>query len=94
MKVYFPHANPPKKTNVFVQPASDKEAGEHRRISDFFTINEKGEKVPTMFTVRFVDGVADVPSPLGKYMIDRGIARRSRIVLPQDMGADSLAIAR
>lgn len=44
---------------------------------------DKGEPVyaAKMFRVEFVNGEADVDDQLGQYMIDKGIAKRSPILL-------------
>lgn len=34
------------------------------------------------FTVRFVDGMADVPRPIGVYLIHKKVAQVSPIILP------------
>lgn len=45
--------------------------------SDF--MGENGE--PLTFSVKFVDGKAsDVPSNVGKYLIDKGVAQRTPII--------------
>lgn len=46
--------------------------------SDFLLPN--GE--PIHFTVRFVDGIADVIAPLGKYLIDKGVAQKTALIDP------------
>jgi hypothetical protein len=44
--------------------------------------DKEGNK--TMFPVQFKAGIADVAGNLGKYMLDKGLARRSPIILPGD----------
>lgn len=71
MKVYKPESKGVHR--LYVTPAHDAPD-----VSEWKSA--KGE--PVMFTVEFVEGVATVPSNLGKYLIDRGLAQRSPIALP------------
>ena len=70
MKVYQPGTRG--KRLQFVQP------GNEFPVSHF--MDEHGK--PKFFTVEFIEGAADVDEPLGQYMIDKGIAQRSPILLP------------
>lgn len=72
MKVYQPGARG--KRTQFVQP------GNEYPVTHFLDADGK----PTFFSVQFVEGVADIDEPLALYMIDKGIARRSPILLPGD----------
>lgn len=42
---------------------------------------------PVQFTVQFRAGEAKVPSNLGNYLIDKGLAQRSPLILPQGVQA-------
>lgn len=68
---------------VFVTPGRD-----HPETSDWMKTNTDSEgksfNEPIMFTVKFENGVAEVPDNLGRYMIDKGLARKSRLILPPD----------
>lgn len=47
------------------------------------------------FTVRFVDGVAEVISPLGKWMIDKGLAQKTALIAPDvAVGLEALETRR
>lgn len=56
---------------------------EHPETSDFMEPGENGTMVPKLFDVTFVYGQADdVPDSLAKYLISKGIAKRTKLVLP------------
>jgi hypothetical protein len=40
-----------------------------------------GQGEPVVFSVKFRDGVADVPDHLGKYLLDQGHVKKSRPLL-------------
>ncbi len=71
---------------TFVTPGT-----EHPETSDWMkaTRGPEGQefKEPIMFTVKFTDGVAEVPSNLGQYMIRKGLAQKSPIVVPEGVAA-------
>lgn len=70
MKVYHPGERGKKVT--FVQP------GTHYPVSDWVD----GAGKPRMFAVEFREGETDdLPDHLAQYMIDRGLAKRSPIIL-------------
>jgi hypothetical protein len=46
-------------------------------------MDEQGK--PKMFSIPFVDGEASVDDQLGQYMLDRGIAQRSPLILPRGL---------
>lgn len=75
MKVYQPGTRG--KRITFVQP------GVHYPVSDW--LDEAGK--PRMFAVEFVEGAASVSDHLGQYLIDRGMATRSPIILPDRISA-------
>jgi hypothetical protein len=65
---------------MFVTPGADSDA------SDF----KNADGTNKQFTVRFKEGVADVPSNLGDYLIAKGAAQSvappvARIIRPQDV---------
>jgi hypothetical protein len=79
MKLYLPNSQ--RDHLMFLTPGNESEA------SDFWIRDEKGDPAPRQFTVRFVAGVADMsrhPSALAKYMLDKGLARKTPplIVMP------------
>ena len=53
---------------LFVTPGN-----EAPDVSDF--MNE--DKTPKQFTVRFIGGMATVPSHLGQYLVDKGMVQKS-----------------
>jgi hypothetical protein len=65
---------------VIVQPGADEEF-EGASHSGFFTV-ENGAHVPITFKVEFKDGKAEVDSPLGEYLIAKGIAQKSPLIRP------------
>jgi len=71
MKVYLPGARG--KQTTFVQP------GNEFPVSEF--MDEQGK--PKMFSIPFINGEATVYEQLGQYMLDRRIAQRSPLILPQ-----------
>jgi hypothetical protein len=77
MFVYAPH----KKANhtMFVSPAADPRV-KGEKPSDWVDDENK----PLTFTVEFKRGKAEVDDKVGKYMIEFDLARKSKIILPQD----------
>jgi hypothetical protein len=57
--------------------------GNEFKNSDF--VDAQGNAI--QFTVQFQAGEAKVPSNLGKYLIDKGLAQRSPLILPQGVAA-------
>jgi hypothetical protein len=78
MFVYLPGH---KSHSIFVTPAADERGQPLDGVSQFKTPN--GE--PIQYNVRFVDGRAEVDATLGRWLVERGHARRTRLVLPQDL---------
>ena len=76
MKVYS-HTMRSRAT-LFVTPGND-----HPENSAWRDENGKAR----MFIVEFVLGVADVDSQLGHYLIDKGYAQRSKLILPVGVAA-------
>ena len=77
MFVYVPHK---KATHtMFVCPAGDPRL-KGEMPSDWVDDNNK----PLTFEVEFRRGKAEVDDKLGKYMIEHGMARKTKIILPQD----------
>lgn len=70
MNIYRPGSRG--RHSVYVQP------GNEHPNSDFVDADGKA----TLFDVAFKEGVAEVPDNLGNYMIDKGLAQRSPILLP------------
>lgn len=66
MKIYLPQHKDERHT-VHIAPGKDIDTPEFRNPDGTFTL----------FTVTFDGGVAEVPDSLGKYMVDKGYARRS-----------------
>ena len=77
MLVYVPH----KKAShtMFVCPAGDTFV-KGEKPSDWVDDENK----PITFQVEFRRGKAEVDDKVGKYMVERGLARKSKIILPQD----------
>ena len=44
-------------------------------------VNDRNE--PVNFPVEFRNGRAEVPDNLGRYMIERGLARKTKLILPE-----------
>ncbi len=57
---------------VFIQPGND------YPISDWLD----GDRRPRLFQIVFMAGVAEVPDNLGQYMIDKGLAQTTALLLP------------
>jgi hypothetical protein len=72
MKVYLPGGSMAS-TRVYVQP------GKEFPNTDF--LDPQGS--PRLFTVEFKRGVAKVESNLGDYLVDKGHAQRTRLIIPQ-----------
>ncbi len=74
MIVYRPHDESVRLHALFVSPGSLGHTS-----SDFM----EGDR-PKLFKVEFVYGKADVPSGLGRYLIDTGQAQTTRLLLPPE----------
>ena len=70
MKVYYEGRDDGHR--MFVQPGTH-----HADVSEWMQ-----EGKPILMEVKFNNGVAEVPENLGKYLIDKGLVRKSRIILP------------
>lgn len=78
MKVYLPPSSRNGRPHTyFVAPAADIK-GE----SPAEWLDETGK--PRSITVEFRNGEADVPENLAHYLIKRGIARKTKLILPGD----------
>lgn len=79
MKIYLHSENAEKspKYPVIVSPAGDDEF-----VSSENCLKEwrNAKSDPVQFHINFVYGAADVESSLAKYMVDRGIAHKNRIL--------------
>lgn len=74
MKVYSPHEKQQKgKHTIRLTPGT-----KNPENNSFMRDNEKGDKVPQLFTVTFVDGMAEVEDNLGRWMIDNKVALKSK----------------
>jgi hypothetical protein len=86
MKVYY--RNGQRNMRMYVQPGK-----EHPETSDFMTDSGARDTagLPIMeaklFAVEFKLGEAEVDAPLGKYMLAKGLAQRSPIILPAGVAA-------
>lgn len=58
---------------MFITPGTELDS------SDF--LNPDG--TARQFTVRFKEGRADVPSNIGQYLIDKGVAQKTPLILPE-----------
>lgn len=75
MKIYLPGGKG--KHTIYSQP------GREFPTSDFLEADGR----PKMFATVFVEGVADVPAELGRYLVDQGVASRSPLIVPQGVAA-------
>ena len=79
MRVYWPMGQ--RNHTVVCTPATDPEGA---GVSDF--LDPAGK--PRQFTVEFVGGVAsNLPDPLGRYLIAKGLANKTPIIAPKDARA-------
>lgn len=62
---------------MFVSPAADIENEEVPR--DW--VDDRNE--PVQIAIDFAYGLAEVPSPLGKYLVSRGLAAKTQLILPR-----------
>jgi hypothetical protein len=77
MFVYLPH----KRANhtMHIRPAADPRL-KGEMPSEW--VDDKNE--PITFQVEFVRGKAEVDDKIGKYLIEMGQARKSKLILPED----------
>lgn len=81
MKVYQPGYTGRVGTSaLMVQPGKSVDTSEFR--------DELGNAI--LFRVEFVNGVAKVPANLGRWLVDQGYARKSPIILPDDVKAHAI----
>lgn len=73
MQVYKPETRKQASHLLFVAPGKT-----NPDVSNW----KDGEGKPLMFKVEFKFGAATVTRQLGKYLINEGIAKRSRLILP------------
>ena len=71
MKVHYQGSS--NNHRMFVQPGV-----QHPEVSEW----REGLNAPKLIEVLFVNGVADVPDNLGKYLVDNELAKKSRLLLP------------
>lgn len=74
------------RATIFVTPGRD-----HPENSDWIKVGRDGEgreiREPLQITVKFENGVADVPDGLGRYLVAKQMARRSPIIQRTDLDA-------
>lgn len=75
MQVYKPEAKTSRTHRLFVAPGKT-----HPDVSNW----KDGEGRPIMMVVVFEFGTATVTRQLGRYLIAEGLARRSRLFLPNE----------
>ena len=72
---------------IHVCPGADKETiGSGTPPSDWIYDDGVNPPVNSSFVVEFHYGVAEVPAHLYKYLIKSGIARATRLLIPEDAG--------
>jgi hypothetical protein len=76
MFVYAPNKKKATHT-MYLCPGADPEI-KGEKPSDWF--NDKNE--PISFTVVFKAGRAEVDDTVGRYMIERGLAKKTRLIIP------------
>jgi hypothetical protein len=81
MRVYYPGGL--NSHTMYVSPAADPRAT--KAGTDAAWVNESGE--PRMIEVHFKNGRADVPDPLGKYLVATGMAKRTALLIPRGVAA-------
>jgi hypothetical protein len=79
MKVYYAGSNPFANHGALVCPAADPLGIKMGVCADW--LDEKGE--PKGLHVHFVNGVAEVPDELGKYLCATKMAKRTRLLMPR-----------
>lgn len=79
MLIYLPHK---KATHtMFVCPAGDKDFFRNQEVPSEWVDDDNK---PITFEVEFRKGRAEVDDKLGKYMTDRGLARKTKFIRPED----------
>lgn len=85
MKVYNPHGKGRTQTVLFA-PGVD-----YPENSDWMYTERREDgqhfKKARSFQAVFKDGVAEVESTLGKYMLEKGLAQRSNLLVPDGVRA-------
>jgi len=77
MFVYLPHKNA--NHTMHISPAADpRMKGE--MPSDW--VDDKNE--PRTFQIEFVRGKAEVDDDIGNYLVKQGLAKKSKIILPDE----------
>lgn len=77
MKIFLPAARVGAHTMYVAPAAEDPSAG----VPEWWTVKDNGDRVPLSMPVRFVNGMAEVPDNLGRFLINRGHARKTRPLL-------------
>ncbi|WP_024516836.1 hypothetical protein [Bradyrhizobium sp. Tv2a-2] len=73
MKVYSRGSNPT--STLYICPAADTTGEVPAEWVD-------DNNSPLQFTIEFRHGAAEVPDPIGKYLIARGYAKKTKLILP------------
>ena len=78
MLVFLPH----KKANhtMHISPAADREFVKGEVPADWVD----DENNPRQFTIEFTRGKAEVDDKIGKYLIDRGLAKKTKLIIPDE----------
>ena len=81
MKVFLHHVGHkrPVRHTLHIAPAADR-AGIKGEVPTEW-VNDKNE--PVTFIVEFNHGVAEVSDSIGKYLIDRGMAKKTKLIMPE-----------
>ncbi len=85
MKIYLLDGSRATRT-VYVQPGKDREDNSEWFARDRhgeIVLDANGKKTAILFPVKFADGRAEVPSHLGNYMVDEGLAQKTQLALPK-----------
>jgi len=91
VKIYLPGGSLSSRT-IYVQPGkerSDNSAWFARDSKGKVARNANGEKEAILFPVKFRNGSAEVDSALGQYIIDKGLASATPIVIASHVPATS-----
>ncbi len=79
MKVYYNGKS--QKHRLYVQPGVD-----HPEINEFMgSPDPQGVSIPKLFEVFFDNHVATVIDSLGKYLLDKKLASKTKLILPAEV---------
>ncbi len=87
MKIYLGgNANTKPKHVVTICPAADSDFVKKSEVPvDWVNANNE----PLTFRIEFSYGEASAPDSIGKYMIERGLANKTSLILPRGFKKDS-----